>query len=324
MSLEIDMNDIYNEALKEIKTENLESNNIILPDKKNIDVPSKPIDETEILIDEEDLLEEYEDKWSYQIQQRGEDYYYSNNVLNVCKNKNNYIAKVGGNAEKPYDVTIEITPDDLIMNCTCPCTYPCKHEYAVVMAIVNGDYENVELKQPIKEIDSKVSTLIKDIPAEELKAYILSPIGKDKVAFEEVAFQEYFRKYLPNQKYEYYYNNLYNSLVLDTDYQELLKTYLNRVKQYISGNEFKEVVKIIKSIIEAYKDTNKINFDDYFTDILPSVGMYLRVTYRKSNDDIRNEIKNWVMELEKENYYNNYYLEDIILNIKFLNIEYMI
>ena len=36
---------------------------------------------------------------------------------------------------------------------------------------------------------------------EELKAYILSPVGKDKVAFEETAFQEYFRKYLINKQF---------------------------------------------------------------------------------------------------------------------------
>lgn len=316
MNLEIDMKNIYNDAMNEIKKEQQTKENIPDPEKINL-TPPRTIEEDEVvLIDESELLEEYEDKWSYQIQQRGEDYYYNNNVLSVCKNGNSYIAKVGGNSEKPYDVTIEVTLDDLIMSCTCPCTYPCKHEYAVLMAINNGDYEHVELKQPIKEVDSKVSTLIKDIPAEELKAYILSPAGKDKVVFETIAFQEHFRKYLPSQKYEYYYNNLYNSLVLNTNYEDLIKMYLSRVKQYISGDEFKEVTKIIKSIVEAYKDTNKINFDDYFTDILPSIGMFLRVAYRKANEEIKEEISTWVNSLEQDNYYNNYYLEDIVLNLK--------
>lgn len=316
MSLEIDMKDIYNEAMKEIAKEKQTTEELIEPERVVLTPPRTIEEDEDLVIDESELLEEYEDKWSYHIQQRGEDYYYNNNVLNVCKNRNSYIAKVGGNSDKPYDVTIEVTPDDLIMSCSCPCTYPCKHEYAVLMAISNGDYEDVKLKQPIKELDSKISTLIKDIPAEELKAYILSPVGKDKVVFETTAFQEHFRKYLPNQKYEYYYNNLYNSLVLNNDYEELIKSYLNRVKQYISGNEFNEVTKIIKSIVEAYKDTNKINFDDYFTDILPSIGMFLRVAYRKAGDETKAEITAWINELEKENYYNNYYLEDIVLNLK--------
>lgn len=271
------------------------------------------------VIAEEDLLDEYEYKWSYEIQERGEDYYFSNNVLKVYKNNNKYFAKVSGNREKPYDVCIEVTPDDLIINCDCPCEYPCKHEYAVLMAICDGDYEEVNLQKPLKKLEVDLIELIKSIPAEELKEYLLSPIGIDKVVFEMTALHNYFRKYLPSQDYEYYYNNLYNSLILNNNSEELIKMYLTTIKQYISSNEFSEVLKIIKSIVNAYKETNKINFDDYFTDILPNIGMYLRVVYRKSNKKIQEEIKIWLKELEKENYYNNYYLEDIFLSLSINN-----
>lgn len=301
----------------------MNNENIYNDEKLNEEVNSNTVsndlakdEDIEIVIDESELLEEYKDKWSYTIQKRGEDYYYSNNVLKVCKTKSKYIAKVAGSSNIPYEVTFEVTPNDIDFSCSCPCSFPCKHEYAVLMAISEGSYENVELKQPIKEKDSNIMELIKEIPAEELKEYLLSPIGKDKVVFENNTFNKYFRKYLPAQTYEFYYNNLYNSLVLNDNYEYKIKTYLDRVKQYISGNDFKEVIKIIRAIIQAYKDTNNINFDEYFTDILPSIGMYLRVSYRKGDNIVQEEVNSWIEELEKDNYYNNYYLEDIILSLK--------
>ena len=301
----------------------MNNENIYDAEKSNEEVNSNPLsndsvkdENIEIVIDESELLEEYKDKWSYTIQKRGEDYYYSNNVLKVCKTKSKYIAKVAGSSNIPYEVTFEVTPNDIDFSCSCPCSFPCKHEYAVLMAISEGSYENVELKQPIKEKDSNIMELIKEIPAEELKEYLLSPIGKDKVVFENNTFNKYFRKYLPAQTYEFYYNNLYNILVLNDNHEYKIKTYLDRVKQYISGNDFKEVIKIIRAIIQAYKDTNNINFDEYFTDILLSIGMYLRVSYRKGDNIVKEEVNSWIEELEKENYYNNYYLEDIILSLK--------
>lgn len=301
----------------------MNNENIYNDEKLNEEVNSNTVsndlakdEDIEIVIDESELLEEYKDKWSYTIQKRGEDYYYSNNVLKVCKTKNKYIAKVAGSSDIPYEVTFEVTPNDIDFSCSCPCSFPCKHEYAVLMAISEGSYENVELKQSIKEKDSNIMELIKEIPAEELKEYLLSPIGKDKVVFENNTFNKYFRKYLPAQTYEFYYNNLYNSLVLNDNYEYKIKAYLDRVKQYISGNDFKEVIKIIKAIIQSYKDTDNINFDEYFIDILPSIGMYLRVSYRKGDNIVKEEVNSWIEELEKENYYNNYYLEDIILSLK--------
>lgn len=313
--MKFDLTGMYNDVMKEIKNENNEEfttlNNTTLKNEKNVNEQEK-----DFYYDEEELIYEYEDKWSYQIRERGEDYYYSNHVLNVYKNKNKYIAKVEGNSEKPYNVTIEVKEHDLNMECSCPCTYPCKHEYAVLMAITDKSYEYVELKVPVKEREQEIASIIKDIPAEEIKQFLLSPTGKAKVIIETNTFNEHFRKYLPTQKYDFYYNNLYNNLILEKDTDEQVKSYLNRVKQYISGNDFKEVIKILKAIVEAYKDSNKLNFDEDFIDIIPNIGMFLRVTYRKANDDIKQEILSWVNKLEKEYYYNNYYLEDIMLNIK--------
>ena len=226
------------------------------------------------------------------------------------------MAKVRGTNSIPYDVTLEVHEDHIQYNCTCPCTYPCKHEYAVLLAISNAEYDEIELKNPIKEKEANLKAVIQSIPADELKAYLLSPVGLDKVIFEMDAFSEYFRKYYPTQKYEFYYNNLYNSLALNDDYIKQTESYLTRVKQYIAGSYFGEVLNIIKAIISAYHDTNKLNFDDDITDILPRIGMFLRVAYRKSDATVREEMDKWIADLEKENFYNNYYLEDIMLSIK--------
>lgn len=40
--------------------------------------------------------------------------------------------------------------------------------------------------------------------------------------------------------------------------------------------------------------------------------MPLRITNRKCNEIIKQEIQNWINNLESENYYNNLYLEDIV------------
>ncbi len=265
---------------------------------------------------EEDILDMYDYKWDDVIQERGEDYYYKNYVQSVYKSDNKYIAKVKGSIDKPYTVNISLYEDDIDVDCTCPCDFPCKHEYAVMMAIANKEYEEVSLMKPIKELDIDLLSLINAIPAEELKSYLLSPVGMDKVVFETTALNNYFRGYLPKQSYEYYYNNLYNNILLNNEYEDTIKDYISRVKQYISCNIYGEVFKIVKSIIEAYNGTDRLNYDDYFIDILPALGMYFRIAYRKADEHIRNTILEYIHNLENKNYYDNVYLEDIILSIR--------
>lgn len=303
MEMEIDINDIYDEVEAEMKKEVL--------------IPPTTEDET-FEYDEETILADLSDDFEYQIKQRGTDYYESDNVLKVCKseddNRVTYNAKVYGRSEKPYNVTIEVDDFGIDYSCDCPYEYPCKHEYAVLLAIHNKKYEETKVKPTIKEKEVNIKSILENIPAEELKKYFIERTYDIK--FNNNSFAEYFRKYYPVQKYEFYYNNLYNAMIFESGYEELIKMYFSRIKQYISGNNFQESYKIIKSIINAYHDSKSLNLDEYFTDILPTIGMYLRVTYRKANDTIKKQIEQWMLELEKEKYYNNYYLEDIILSIK--------
>lgn len=131
------------------------------------------------------------------------------------------------------------------------------------------------------------------------------------------SFEEYFKKYYPSQSYEYYYNNLYNALVLDNEYENVIDSYMNKIRQYISNFEYEEGFKILKSIISAYCDSNKLNFDSYIINQFPILGMLLRIINRKSTKHLKDDIDNYILELKKSNYYNNLYLEDIIVMLNF-------
>lgn len=298
---------------------------------KNLDVEEKEFyeedfedEETQCYEDEipycneEDLLDEIDDDFEYQIKSRGRDYYNNGNIVLCCKlkDKNKYYAKVKGNKEKPYIVTIEITEDNIDFDCTCPYEFPCKHEYAVLMAISNQEYFIEDLKPEIKEKKCDLKSVLRKIPAEEIKNYLLSPKGADYVCFEMNTFENYFKKYYPHQEYDYYYNNLYNALSLEDEYEKMTDSYLNVIKQYIATNEFEESIKIIISIINAYNDTNKLNFNDYIINQFPLIGMYLRIINRKCNEKVKQDLLSFTLELEENNYYNNLYLEDIILMLK--------
>lgn len=267
--------------------------------------------------EEEDLLEELDDEFSFQIKERGIDYYKSGNVILCLKDNNKYFAKVKGSNNEPYIVNIEITEDDILCDCSCPCDFPCKHEYAVLIAISNQEYTNIKLKPEIKEKKENLQNILKDIPAEDLKEYLLSSKGMNYVCFEMNSFEEYFKKYYPSQSYEYYYNNLYNALVLDNEYEKVIDSYINKIRQYISNLEYEEGFKILKGIIEAYNDSNKLNFDSYIINQFPTLGMLFRIINRKSNKHLKDYINSYILELKKNNYYNNLYLEDIIMMINF-------
>ena len=259
-----------------------------------------------------------ENDFSYSIRERGEDYYYDGNVIECSKTNYGYLAKVRGSSVVPYEVSITIKNGQVSYNCDCPCTYPCKHEYAVLMAISNQEYDSIELKEKISEKKGNLKSIIKDIPAEEIKSYLLSPIGLNKVCFEMNSFNKYFRKYLPNQDYEFYYNNLYNSLVLSEKVGDLINDNLERVKEYVFNSEYFESFKIIKATVEAYHDSNYLNFDDRIIELFSPIGICLRTAYKKGNDLLKEEINDWIKHVEDENYYNNFYLQDMLESVKII------
>lgn len=316
MSFEINTKKVLNKIELENNTNYINQEqlvNNVLDENLNSDFNNSSNTENIYYCEEEDLLNEVQDNFSYQIKERGKDYYYSGNIVSCSKNNNKYYAKVSGTSDKPYIVKVEIKKDGVEYDCTCPYDFPCKHEFAVLMAITNKEYLNIELKPELKEKKDTLQNILKKIPAEEIKKYLLSSKGVNYVCFEMKSFEDYFKKYYPNQTYEYYYNNLFNALVVDVNYENMIDSYINKIRQYVSNQEFLESFKILKSIINAYNDTNKLNFDDYIINQFPNLGMLLRIIYRKCDFSLRKDIKNWTLELESKNYYNNLYLEDIVI-----------
>lgn len=266
---------------------------------------------------ESEILDLCEDDFDDIIKERGRDYYNRGNVLSCIKTDCAFIAKVKGSMDSPYIVEVyyDCEDDYVELNCNCPCDFPCKHEYAVLLSINNREYNEIELKPYIKQEQYDLRKIIKQIPAEELKKYLLNNKGFNSTIFDKKTFEEHFKTYLPTQKYEYYYNNLYNELMLN-DYELTLKIELDTIKEYISNNEFNEPFKIIKAIIEAYNDSDKLNSDEDLFDLFSKLGMFLRIINRKCDEELKQEITDWCIKLEDQNYYNNFYLEDIVLCIK--------
>ena len=197
--------------------------------------------------EEECVDETFIDDFEPQVVERGENYYYDGHVLDVFKNKNKYYAKVLGSKDEPYNVKITIYDgDNAEYDCDCPYEYPCKHAYATLMAIASGEYKEIDLKQEKCEKEEKIFETISKIPAEELKEYLLSEEGKDNVCFEISAFNNRFRKYLPKQDYEFYYNRLYNEIMLNDYFGDTIDEYLEKARKYLQSDSFEEVFDILK------------------------------------------------------------------------------
>lgn len=264
---------------------------------------------------EKNILKNCEKDFYQEIKNRGVEYYHNNKIQSLQKNKNHYYAKVQGSDNNIYDVEIIIDLFEINYKCNCPCSYPCKHEYATILAIHNHEYTKINLKPKIKEENPNIKKIIKRIPASKLKAYLLSSQSKNKVFFEEKSFKNFFSEYYPYASYDFYYNNLYNILLLNQDDNQLINDYLSKAQNYLENQNYKQVIKIITAIINAYRD-NKCLKSDILINNLPKIGMYLRITLRKCNQNDKKNIKLWLKELEENNYYKNIYLEDIIHLLK--------
>ena len=123
-------------------------------EKLSVDKKSKVLEHHEIC----EIIDKYLDDFKSQIKYRGKAYYDNGDVFLIIKNKNNFIAKVYGSSK--YEINITIYPEDKLLSytCTCPCDFPCKHEYAVFLAIKNHEYIEKDLKPFInkQEITNKI------------------------------------------------------------------------------------------------------------------------------------------------------------------------
>lgn len=269
---------------------------------------------------EDEIINKIIDKninnFQHQIIKRGEDYYKVGNVNQVIKNKNTFIAKVEGTDYYEVKITIDKDSKTLSCNCTCPCEFLCKHEYAVLLAIKNKKYIEKELKEEIVKNNITLNELIQNIPDFELKQYILKKIFNknfsDYLLLNFNDFEVDFLKYLPSQPYEYYYNNLYNYVMINDEIRFDCK-YI--IKDLINSKKYEEAFLIIKAFIEVANDTKHFEKIEILINKYSDIALFLRIIFRKSNDDLKNNIKDWLDKIRRNNYYDSVYLEDMILNI---------
>lgn len=267
------------------------------------------------LVEEEDFVYACYEDFEPQIVDRGEDYYEDGRVIQCIKDGNRrYIAKVEGSGDNVYEVVVYNTNFGVEHYCDCPYEEACKHSYAVLKAISNKEYKSVTLKDEVDYKGIDIREVLSNIPAEDIKNYLLESRATDYGIIDTDALEDKFRKYFPKQGYDYYYNNLYNSIVLNDCFDCVVDDYLEEVKKYISNDEFDEAYLIIKSIVESYNDAENIN-DDYLIEKFPVMGMYLRVIFRKAEDKLKDSIIIWMLKLKLSLYYENYYLEDMILSV---------
>ena len=262
------------------------------------------------------IIDKNINNFQHQIIKRGKDYYKAGNVIQVIKNKNTFIAKVKGN--NYYEVKINIDNDSktLSCNCTCPCEFLCKHEYAVLLAIKNKKYIEKELKEEIVKNNISLNELIQNIPATELKDYILKIIFNknfsDYLVLDFNDFEVDFLKYLPSQSYEYYYNNLYNYVMINDEIRFDCK-YI--IKDLINSEKYEEAFFVIKAFIEVANDTKHFEKIEIIINKYSDIALFLRMIYRKSDNILKEKIEEWLEKIRKNKYYNSLYLEDMIVSI---------
>lgn len=265
--------------------------------------------EKEDYTDYASIADNNKDYFSGSIIARGEEYYEDGRVVNVSLVGNMFVADVHGNSDD-YLVRVINDEDETLMSCDCPYEDNCKHEYATLLAIQNGDYVEEELKPYVAENRMSEEELIKKIPAEALKKYLLSDSGLANTKFNLDDLEKTFVEYVPKQDYDYYYNNLYNSFLLRDSAYELYLSYYDEIRKYIDNEDYLQAFNIIKAIIEVTHDLDIDIVSDY-----PELGMYLRISYRKADDEIKKYIEKYIMYLVLHQYYSNCYLEDMIVHI---------
>lgn len=262
------------------------------------------------------IIDEQLKNFQHQIIKRGKDYYKAGNVIQVIKNKNTFIAKVEGTEYYEVKITIDKDSKTLSCNCDCPCEFLCKHEYAVLLAIKNKKYIEKELKEEIVKNNITLNELIQNIPADELKQYILKKIFdknfSDYLLLDFNDFEVDFLKYLPSQPYEYYYNNLYNYVMINDDIRFDCK-YI--IKDLINSEKYEEAFLVIKAFIEVANDTKHFEKIEIGINKYSDIALFLRIIFRKSDRILQSEIEEWLDKLRKNKYYNSLYLEDMILSI---------
>ena len=263
----------------------------------------------------EKLQEKYKNLFEPQIIYRGRDYFENGKVKSVYKDegKEQYMSEVNGSNYNSYKVQILLDDEnDPKFSCTCPCLGTCKHEYATLMAIDEKEYSTIKLLPIPDEKKINIRDFINMIPENKLKEYIVNSFEYDNEIDEE-DLKEHFSCYLPEKSREYIYNTLFNEFQLGLPE---ITTFLNLAKSSLENGKYEYTFTISSCIIDAGKESGYCDCNEILLDQYSKIGMFIRISYRKGNEELKRNIEAWIKKYEEKNYYNDIYLEDMILQIK--------
>lgn len=243
-------------------------------------------------IEEKELIEKF--YFEDIIKIRGKKYYEHNKIEYVKKIENDYdyYALVEGSKDNTYEVYINSY--DCQGTCACPYSYECKHMYAVLLAIQNKEYQLIQTKYPTY-VSYDINEIIKKIPAHKIKEAILNRSNIFNINLPR--FKSEFKNYFPKEKYIHYYNKLYNCIMTNQEYDELIIDYISYIEEYIRDNDYLEAFKIIKSIFEVEKDIENKDFSEVLSYMREPLNKLLQVVSDKSNETIKKQIKEWKKQL---------------------------
>lgn len=256
------------------------------------------------------MLEDLNEFFSKTIITRGEEYYNEGKVLSCFKDGNRYYANVDGSSYKPYQVTIEIDKKgEPFFECDCPYQTNCKHIYAALVAIDKKEYKEIKLKSK-ETYEFNEQEILEKISPEELKEALINSKSK---TINKAFLEKYFYDYMPKQGYDYYYNRLYNDLILERYPEYDRHDNMWDVEEKVDKKDFEEAFNIIKALLDAYSETNKLSaISDYYE----KIGMYLRIIHRRGKKELIKEVDKYLDGLKNKDYFNNVYLEDALETIK--------
>lgn len=95
-----------------------------------------------------------------------------------------------------------------------------------------------------------------------------------------------------------------------------ITTFLNLAKSSLENGKYEYTFTISSCIIDAGKESSYCDCNEILSDQYSKIGMFIRISYRKGNEELKRNIEAWIKKYEGKNYYNDIYLEDMILQIK--------
>lgn len=279
----------------------------------------------------------FENLFEERIIQRGYNYYIEDSVHDVSRNENCYSGVVYGT--EIYDVEIRIDNNGNIEYMECDCPYAeennCKHMAALLYYLKNDG--EVQSEKIIKNINS-YNEIINKIPEFEIKNFMLNKLAND------FNFQNEFRSYFV-QYFEKTPKMVYEKRISQSIYEvmgrngfleynetwklsEAMYDYMKEAENLIKHKEYQAPFWIASLILEKIPD---IQADDSGGNISclgsECVEIIENILGECKNQNIINEIFNWVIEMVKNDtfeYYvdgiddllEEYFLEDVFVNKK--------